>query len=327
MLWTLARFVPLPSALLVGAAIPIVGLLGWLVAGVRSRPSIGETALAVDAEGGLGDRVSSALELAVGFPDSAGPRADDEQGTTSFDEAAETDRFVRRQRNDALGALRTASPGMFRPRLSRRPAGAALVAMLLLVPVLVLPNPQDAVIAQQQQVKEAAARQAEKLDRVAEELEGKGADADDPRTRLAQELRDLAQQSAGSSGGPRCQSRAAGLDRDRCPRADRSGQRATGVIADVAQPFAVGGGHRQARCEPRRGSPEGERRSQGPRREARPAHARAATRACPPAGRHGGDRLAGRWRRWDGIERRGPEPGAGRHGGRPSRRWTGSARR
>ena len=74
LLWTLARFVPLPSALLVGAAIPIVGLLGWLVAGVRSRPSIGETALAVDAEAGLGDRVSSALELAVGFPDSAGPR-------------------------------------------------------------------------------------------------------------------------------------------------------------------------------------------------------------------------------------------------------------
>ena len=89
-LWTLARFVPLPSALLVGAAIPVVGLLGWLVAGVRSRPSIGETALAVDAEGGLGDRVSSALELAVAFPDSAGPRADDEQG----------DDIVRRGRRD-----------------------------------------------------------------------------------------------------------------------------------------------------------------------------------------------------------------------------------
>ena len=75
-LWTIARFVPLERAPVIAAAIPLIGLLGWLIAGVRARPRLGETALAVDAEGALGDRVSSALELAVAFPGSAGPAAD-----------------------------------------------------------------------------------------------------------------------------------------------------------------------------------------------------------------------------------------------------------
>ena len=72
-LWTVARFVPLEWAPIAGAAIPIVGAVALLVAVVRARPSLGETALAVDMEAHLGDRVSSALELAVGFPASAGP--------------------------------------------------------------------------------------------------------------------------------------------------------------------------------------------------------------------------------------------------------------
>ncbi|MEX2184630.1 MAG: hypothetical protein WEC14_09295, partial [Chloroflexota bacterium] len=75
-LWTVARFVALESAPLAAAAIPMVAALGLLVAAVHARPTIGETALAVDMEGGLGDRVSSALELAVGFPASAGPAPD-----------------------------------------------------------------------------------------------------------------------------------------------------------------------------------------------------------------------------------------------------------
>src|SRR4051794_18691228 len=118
-LWTVARIVPLQRAPLIGVAIPLVGSLGWLIAGMRARPRIGETALALDAEGGLGDRVSSALELAVAFPDSAGPRADDEEAEDAepFDEAAETDRFVRRQRRDAGRSIGMAPTGLFRPRL------------------------------------------------------------------------------------------------------------------------------------------------------------------------------------------------------------------
>ena len=76
-LWTIARFIPLEAAPLVAVAIPIVAVLILLVVVIRARPSLGETALAVDVEGGLGDRVSSAMELAVGFPASATPPAED----------------------------------------------------------------------------------------------------------------------------------------------------------------------------------------------------------------------------------------------------------
>jgi hypothetical protein len=196
LLWTLARFVPMPAAPLVGAALPLLGLFGWLVESVRARPGLGETALAVDLEGRLGDRVSSAFELAVEFPASAGPdertSADEATPEVPLTERAETDRFVRRQRRDALATARLVPPGLFAPRFSRQPAAAALVAALLLAPVLFLPNPQDIVIAQQQQLKEAAERQAERIDRVAEDLESKGEDANDPRTQLAEELRELA---------------------------------------------------------------------------------------------------------------------------------------
>jgi len=47
-LWTVARFVPLEAAPVVAATIPIVVALVLLVAIVRARPSLGETALAVD---------------------------------------------------------------------------------------------------------------------------------------------------------------------------------------------------------------------------------------------------------------------------------------
>ena len=191
-LWTVARLLPIEWAPQVAVAIPVVGALGLLVAAVQARPSIGETALALDGEAHLGDRVSSALELAVAFPESAGP-------DTTFDavdesEAAKGDRFVRRQRIDALAALRLAPSSVFRARLSRRPAAVAFVAALLLAPVLLIPNPQAEVIAQQRQVREAAERQADRLDDLARELDSKGVDTQDPRTRLAEELRDLARQ-------------------------------------------------------------------------------------------------------------------------------------
>ena len=196
-LWTLARFIPLEAAPVIGAAIPIIGVLALLVAVVQARPSLGETALAVDAEGRLGDRVSSALELAVGFPASATPPADDASLDVPhegpFDEAVEADRFVRRQRRDALAALRTV-PSLFKPRFSRSPALTSMASAVLLGAVLLVPNPQDLVIAQQRDVREAADRQADRLDELAEDLESKGGEAEDPRTELAEELRELARQ-------------------------------------------------------------------------------------------------------------------------------------
>jgi hypothetical protein len=96
--WTVARFVPLTSAPLVAAVIPLAAFVGWLAAGIRARPRLGEAALALDVEAQLGDRVSSALELAAEYPASAGPETGLSEGATAnqseADTAIEVDRFV-----------------------------------------------------------------------------------------------------------------------------------------------------------------------------------------------------------------------------------------
>ena len=62
------RLVPieaLPSLLI---SVAVIGVAGFVLLAVRCRPSIGETALAIDAEGHLGDRAASALALATAYP-------------------------------------------------------------------------------------------------------------------------------------------------------------------------------------------------------------------------------------------------------------------
>ena len=166
------------------------------IAGIRARPGIGETALAVDVEGRLGDRISSALELAVGVPGvrrsgrrTAKPatvrRARSTRRPRRIDSSADSDATPWRPRGWSRDAC---SARGFRGR--RRPAPSWPHCSSR--PVLFLPNPQDAVIAQQQQLQEAAERQADRIERVAEDLESRGEDANDPRTQLAEELRELA---------------------------------------------------------------------------------------------------------------------------------------
>ena len=109
-------------------------------------------------------------------------------------DSAEAERFVRRQRLDAVRALRIAPINLFRPRLAHRPAGIALAAALLIVPLTILPNIQDVRIAEARANRDEAVKQAARIDEIAKELETKGAKPDDPRTRLATDLRDLAAQ-------------------------------------------------------------------------------------------------------------------------------------
>ncbi|HKG19651.1 MAG TPA: hypothetical protein VKB00_07930, partial [Candidatus Limnocylindrales bacterium] len=195
-LFGLARLAPLELLPTFAVAIPAIGLLGLVVAAGRARPSLGETAIAIDAEGRLGDRIATALALAVALPAAAGPVPPDAPVETldGEQESVEAERFVRRQRADAARSVRLAPPNLFRPRLARHPALAAAIATLLLVPLILLPNSQDAAIARAQSVREEAQQQAERIDEIARDLESKGKNPDDPRTRLAQELRDLARQ-------------------------------------------------------------------------------------------------------------------------------------
>ena len=135
-LWALARVVPLERAPVIAAAIPVVAAVVLLIVAVMARPSIGETAIAVDVEGGLRDRLTSALALANKNPASQG----DEAATIGpFDVSAGPDRegeLLQRQRRDAVHALSAAPPDLFRPRARRAPMAAALVSALLLVPLL-----------------------------------------------------------------------------------------------------------------------------------------------------------------------------------------------
>ena len=80
-LWTLARFMPIEIAPTLAAVIPLTGRASRCSCSPSgSRPSLGETAIAVDREGGLGDRAASALALAVAFPDVAGVDAASDAG-------------------------------------------------------------------------------------------------------------------------------------------------------------------------------------------------------------------------------------------------------
>jgi hypothetical protein len=72
-----ARLTPIETAPIAAAAIPVLGLVVLLVLVTRVRPSIGETALALDAEAGTGDRLASALAFAATLPSTAGPDGDE----------------------------------------------------------------------------------------------------------------------------------------------------------------------------------------------------------------------------------------------------------
>ena len=72
-LWALARLFPMELAPSIAAAIPVVAVVALAIVTGVARPSIGETAIAVDVEGGLRDRLTSALALAG---DGATPEGD-----------------------------------------------------------------------------------------------------------------------------------------------------------------------------------------------------------------------------------------------------------
>ena len=263
-LFAIGRIVPIEVLSALALAIPIVGLVILVGLAAAARPRIGETALAVDAEGHLGDRVSSALELAVAFPDYAGPRVD-ESPALSADDGGRRDAPRPSGSSGASGAtrassLRIAPPGLFRPRFSRRPAAVALVASLLLVPVRRCCRTRRTPSIAQQPAgpRRGRTQQAERIDEHrARTSRRRAQDPNDPRTRLAQELRDLARQLRDRPGRPRRQPRPARRDRDRRPRAARPGERAAGVVADLAEPRPVAGRDRQAGREPRRRPREG----------------------------------------------------------------------
>ena len=155
---------------------------------------------------------------------------------------------------------------LFAPRFSRRPAAAALVAALLLVPVLVHPEPagrghRPATV--DPRGRRATGRQAGSRRR------GSRGEGQGRRTiRGRGSPRNCATWPASSASDPTdldvtlAQAR---RDRSRRPCPGRPGQRAAGGVAHVAEPRPVERRDRQAGRQPRRRSGEGQGRPQGPR--------------------------------------------------------------
>ena len=173
-----ARLTPLGWAPLAAAAMVVAGLLALLIDAARVRPTLAETAMALDSEQGLRDRLASALALSERTP---GDRPD----------AESHEALVRLQREDALRSLAAADRRAFRPRLPQRALASTVLCAALIVPALVLPNPQSAILAAREEQRDAAEQQARRLDQTADRL-GTGRESPDPRADVADELRRLA---------------------------------------------------------------------------------------------------------------------------------------
>ena len=115
-LWTIARFVPLPSAPLIGAAIPVVGLLGWLIAGrpratAHRRDGAGRRCRGGPRRPGLERARAGGRLPGIGGSGGRAGRAD----------ADADDGAARRGRRD-----RSIRPAPTSRRAGRRPPGAAV---------------------------------------------------------------------------------------------------------------------------------------------------------------------------------------------------------
>ena len=164
---------------------------GLVVAVALARPSLGETALAARRRGGAcrSPRERAGLRRRDGR--GAARSALGEAAAHGPDAAAHA-AFVERQREDAVRVLATVPSATFRPRIARRAALLAAVAALLVLPLVLIPNGMDERIARDRAVREESTQTAERIDRSPRSSSAGDAPPDDPRSRLAQELRDLA---------------------------------------------------------------------------------------------------------------------------------------
>ena len=238
-LWTVARFMPLEAAPVIGAGDP-----GRRRARPCSSPSSARDRPSARPPWRSTPRAAWATACRAPWSWPSGSRPPRRRSTTprrSTCRATLLDEAARPTGSSgASGAMRWPPCAWSRPcsgRASRaRPRSRRSRPRRSSCPVLLLPNPQDAVIAQQRDVREAADRQAERLDDLAEDLESKGGEAEDPRTELAEELRELARQLRDEARRARREPAPARRGRERRPRPHRSLDGAARLGDDVTRP-------------------------------------------------------------------------------------------
>ncbi len=174
----IARVRPVEGASLYTLLLLGGGLLVWFFwSAVRPLP-LHRVALRADMEGHLRERLTTALELLTQRP------------------APLTD-LHRRQLHDAVRMAEQAArhPQRVFPfrRFNRHLAlWGALLA--LTAALLLLPNPQERVLAERRAVRELAQQEAERIEQARDELARQAGLPDEKRARLFQELADLATQ-------------------------------------------------------------------------------------------------------------------------------------
>ena len=161
-----ARFVPWPDVLLWGVVTTVAGTTAGVVYGFLGSPSLEATARHADHLLGLSDRLGTAWELR----NSGSP-------------------FAALQRQDALasaGALELGEAINMWPGWSHLPP--ILVGLVLIGLLVVLPNPMDGIIRQQEHLQEQLAQVEEDLLKTKEDVVG-------PDTSLSAEERAAAEEA------------------------------------------------------------------------------------------------------------------------------------
>ena len=165
-LLAVARFVPWPDVFLWGVAAAVAGTTCGIVYGFLSRPSLEAAARQADHLLGLSDRLGTAWELR----NSGSP-------------------FATLQRQDALASAGALEPG---EAINIWPARShflpLLVGLVLIGLLVVLPNPMDGIIRQQERFHEQLAQVEEDLQKTKEHVVG-------PDTSLSAEERAAAEEA------------------------------------------------------------------------------------------------------------------------------------
>ena len=167
-LLAVARFVPWPDVFLWGVAAAVAGTTCGIVYGFLSRPSLEAAARQADHLLGLSDRLGTAWE----FRHSSSP-------------------FAKLQRQDALASAEALAlaPGEAINILPGRSHFLLILVGLVLVGLLVvLPNPMDGIIRQQEHFQEQLAQVEEELQKTKENVAG-------PDTSLSAEERAAAEEA------------------------------------------------------------------------------------------------------------------------------------
>jgi hypothetical protein len=154
------------------AVASLVVLLLWPFSEMR-------VALGVDRELGLKERVSTCLAFST-------PEFD--LGARSFDP-----RLVEQMKADALASVRAVEPGRaFPARFDRRRMGLAGALLAAAVLLAFLPNPMDQVLAERKAAAQAAHEQAQKIEKLKEEIEKTVDLSAEEKEKLRQQLAELA---------------------------------------------------------------------------------------------------------------------------------------